>query len=49
MHARHLDAHLLHQPDDELDVRERELDVELGDLLHPVGAKVLVSKQIAIW
>ena len=28
---------------------ERHLDVELRDLLHAVGAEILVAEQIAIW
>ena len=33
----------------ELLVGECHLDVELGDLLHAVGAKILVPEAIAIW
>ena len=36
--------HLLHQREQELLVRERHLDVELGDLLDAVGAEILVPE-----
>ena len=36
--------HPLHQPEQELLVGERHLDVELGDLLHAVGAEILVAE-----
>ena len=45
MHSRQIDdAHLLHQPEDELAVGERHLDVELRDLLDAVGAEILVPE-----
>ena len=34
----------LHQPEEELLVGERHLDVELRDLLQPVGAEILVPE-----
>ena len=40
----HRRDHRLHQAEDELDVRERHLDVELGQLLNTVGAEVLVAE-----
>src|SRR4051812_16377086 len=36
--------HLLHEREEELLVRKGHLDVELSDLLHPVGAQVLVAE-----
>ena len=36
--------HPLHQPEQELLVGEGHLDVELGDLLHAVGAEILVAE-----
>ena len=36
--------HLLHQLEDELDVGEGHLDVELRQLLRPVGAQILVAE-----
>ena len=37
-------GHPLHQLEEELAVREAHLDVELRDLLHPVGPKVFVAE-----
>ena len=36
--------HRLHQREEQLLVGERQLDVELGDLLHAVGAEILVPE-----
>ena len=36
--------HSLHEPEEELLVGEGHLDVELGDLLHAIGAEILVPE-----